>query len=286
MRKRLSFTKYQGCGNDFIIIDEMKGKPTPDRIRSHLAAILCDRHFQIGADGVLFIEKAEGADGSMRLFEPAGNEADMCGNGIRCVAAYLSSRLRRPNVLILTRDGIKDVRKTRSGYRVGMGKIRCTVGALQAYCADEGELTDSTLYVVVAADKRKLAGALVNTGEPHLVFRSRDIDREDVVGIGEAINHDRNRFPGGVNVNFVEPVGQHEIRIRTYERGVYDETLACGTGATASAGVALKKKWVKPGPVKVRPRGGCITIEVGPDDVAYMTGPATKVYSGVIEVQL
>ncbi len=284
MQKRLRFYKYQGCGNDFIIVDEMVGRPTPDRIRSRLATRLCDRHFQIGADGVMFIERTKGADGSMRLFEPAGNEADMCGNGIRCVAAHLSRKLRKSSVTILTRDGIKEVSRSGTGYRVNMGKVRCTRADLKGYCADHGKMTDSTLYVSVKAKNRTLPGALVNTGEPHLVFESADVDTEDVVGIGEAINGDRRRFPGGVNVNFVQPLGPHDLKVRTYERGVYDETLACGTGATATAGVALKKGWVKPGPVKVHPLGGCITVEIVDDGNAHMTGPATKVFEGVIQV--
>src|SRR4030042_3553657 len=107
MRKKLRFTKYHGCGNDFIVIDEVDGTRTPDKLRSRLATMLCDRRFQIGADGVIFVEKARGVDGSMRHFEPAGNEADMCGNGIRCVASYLSEKLGKSHVKVLTRDGGK-----------------------------------------------------------------------------------------------------------------------------------------------------------------------------------
>ncbi len=286
MRKRLRFAKYQGCGNDFILIDEMSGRRTPDKLRGRLATKLCDRHFQIGADGVLFVEKAPDVDGSMRLFEPAGNEADMCGNGIRCVAAYLSENLGKRTVNILTRDGVKEIKRTKEGYRVNMGRVRCTRGSLKEYCKDPGKMTQSTLYVSVAAKNRQLPGALVNTGEPHLVFRSKKVASEDVVGIGEAINGDRRRFPGGVNVNFAQPTGPHDISVRTYERGVYDETLACGTGATAAAGVALKKGWVRPGAVRVHPPGGCIMVEVGADDVAYMTGPATKVFVGEVTIDL
>ena len=286
MRKRLRFAKYEACGNDFILIDEMSGRRTPDRTRSSLATKFCDRHFQIGADGVIFIEKAHGVDCAMRLFEPAGNEADMCGNGIRCVAAYLSYGIRKSEVTVMSRDGVKDITVSSKGYRVNMGKVRCTGADLKEYWTGCRKMTDSTLYVSVAAKNRRLQGALVNTGEPHLVFKSEDVDTEDVVGISEAINGDRRRFPGGVNVNFAQPVGPHDIKVRTYERGVYDETLACGTGATATAGVALKKGWVKPGTVKVHPPGGCISIEIGKDGNAYMTGPATKVFEGVVSIDI
>jgi len=286
MRRRLRFFKYQGCGNDFVIVDETAGRRTPDKIRSRLAKKLCDRHFEIGADGLIFIERARGADGSMRLFEPAGNEADMCGNGIRCVASYLSEKTKKSRVIILTRDGPKEVVRKGDEFRVNMGRVRTSRADLKAYLADKGKMTDSTLYVSVDADNRKLPGALVNTGEPHLVFESDDLESEDVVGVGEAINGDRKRFPGGVNVNFVQPVGKHDIKVRTYERGVYDETLACGTGATATAGVALLKGWVGAGAVRVHPPGGCITIEMSREGTAFMTGPATRVFEGLITVDV
>jgi len=284
MRRKLRFAKYHGCGNDFILVDEMRGPRTPDRVRRRLATKLCDRRFKVGADGIIFIESARGVDGSMRLFEPAGNEADMCGNGIRCVAAHLCEKLHKKAVRILTRDGVKEIAKTAGGYRVNMGKVRCTVADVKAYCSDRMVGTGSTLDINITAKNRRLSGALVNTGEPHLVFRSKDLESEDVVGLGEAINADRRRFPDGVNVNFVQPAGPHELKVRTYERGVYDETLACGTGATATAGVALLKRWVRPGIVRVRPPGGCIEIEIGEDGDAYMTGPATKVFEGSISV--
>lgn len=282
MQRRLKFTKYHGCGNDFIIIDEMTGRLTPDLIRSHMATKLCDRHFQIGADGLIFIEKAKGVDGSMRLFEPAGNEADMCGNGIRCVAAYLCEKLGKRTVRIMTRDGVKEVARSRNGYRVNMGQVRSTLADLRCYCSDRGDDFGSTLTVSVSAGRRRLKGSLVSTGEPHLVFRSNDLASEDVVELGAAINRARERFPGGVNVNFVQPTGPHDVEVRTYERGVYDETLACGTGATAAASVSLNKGWVKPGPVKVHPRGGCITIEMDDQGRAYMTGPAKRVFTGEV----
>ncbi|HEX7391660.1 MAG TPA: diaminopimelate epimerase [Thermoplasmata archaeon] len=284
MTKEFRFVKYQGCGNDFIIKDETEGPVTPDAERSRLAKALTDRHFKVGADGIIFVERAKGVAGSMRLFEPAGNEADMCGNGIRCVAAYLSKKLGKPEVDILTRDGVKHIVKVGEEYRVDMGIVRTTRKDLAKYVADKGSLADSMLSFDLVVSGNRVKGSIVNSGEPHIVVRSMDVSKEDVVAAGEALNGDKTRFPDGVNLNFVQVVGPHALRVRTYERGVYDETLACGTGATACAAVALMLKWVQPGPVKVMPPGGTMTIELAEDGRAFMTGPAEAEFEGRLAV--
>lgn len=286
MRLEFGFVKYQGCGNDFILRDELGLKATPDRVRSKLARLLTHRRFQVGADGVLFVESAKGYDGSMRLFEPAGNEADMCGNGIRCVAAYLTEKLKKEEVDILTRDGPKHVTKVGDEYRVDMGPVRTRRSDLAAYLTDKGNPQDSMLDFSVRALGRRFSGSIVNSGEPHIVIRVRSIDRLDVRAIGDSVNANKKRFPRGVNLDFVCVTGPHEVRIRTYERGVYDETYACGTGATASAAVALMLGWVRPGPVKVVTRGGRMTIEMRKDGRAFMTGPAVRVFEGVVSVDV
>jgi len=280
MNHEIRFTKYHGCGNDFILTDEMTGRRTPDKVRSRIATVLCDRHFSVGADGVIFIEKARGSDGSMRLFEPAGNEADMCGNGLRCVAAFLMKRLGKSEVRVLTRDGVKLVKRAGSRYRVDMGPVRTERHYLSEYISDAKKGSADLMDLQISVDERVLRCSIVNTGEPHIIVRSKDLDSEDVRRIGAIINSDRKRFPKGVNINFVETVGPSEVKVRTYERGVYDETLACGTGATASAAVALLQGWVKNRRVKVNAVGGCLTIELAKDGRAYMTGPAEPVFEG------
>jgi len=280
------FQKYQGCGNDFIIADEMSGRRTPDPERSRLATILTDRRFRIGADGLIFVESIPGADGSMRLFEPAGNEADMCGNGIRCVADYLFRKLNKRELDVMTRDGLKHIVRVGTEYRVDMGPVRTTLKDLKQYVKRKGAPTDSMMDIEVRAGGRLLKGAFVNSGEPHLVFRSSKLDSEDVEGLGALVNADRKRFPKGVNLNFVQAKGPHTIKVRTYERGVYAETLACGTGATASAAVSLLKGWVKPGPVTVLPPGGKLTIEMEKDGRAFMTGPAECEFEGRLSVEV
>jgi diaminopimelate epimerase len=286
MKRDFKFTKYHGCGNDFIIKDEMNTKPTPDAIRSKMARKLTDRNFEIGADGILFIERANGVDASMRLFEPAGNEADMCGNGIRCIAAYLMEKLRKSGIHVLTKDGIKHIVKVGNEYRVDMGTVRSLRADLKGYMTDKGRDTDSMLDITVKANDRTFKGSIVNSGEPHIVVRVRVLDSLDMNGIGDSLNENRRRFPKGVNINFVQTTGPHSIMVRTYERGVYGETLACGTGSTAAAAVSLMLGWVKPGTVNVFTRGGRIRISMDSSGKASMTGPAVRVFEGKATVEV
>ena len=286
MRYEFQFLKYHGCGNDFILKDEMAGATTPDSDRSAMAKFLWDRNFWIGADGVLFVEPAPGVDGSMRLFEPAGNEADMCGNGLRCVAAFLMDKLKKDEVDILTGDGVKHVVREGDGFKVDMGVVRTLREDLAEYVTDAGPPGDSMLTFRVDTGRGPETGSVVDTGEPHIVLFTDSLDTVPLVKIGEKMNSDRARFPKGVNVNYVEVTGEHDISIRTYERGVYNETMACGTGATACGSVAVMLKKVRPGPVNVRVRGGMMKIELGPDGRAVMTGPAVKVFEGRVEVEV
>jgi len=286
MRLNIAFEKYHGCGNDFLIKDELKGRRTPDAVRSRIAKVMCDRHFSVGADGVIFVESARGCDGAMRLFEPAGNEADMCGNGLRCVAAFLMERLGKKEVRVMTQDGVKVVTRAGSEYTVDMGPVRTGPKHLRAYIADAGKPSVDLMNIDVSNGSHKVVGSIINTGEPHIVVRTKQLVNVRLRDIGAKVNSDRKRFPKGVNINFVELVRPGEIKVRTYERGVYDETLACGTGATASAAVSLLKGWVRKRRVKVNALGGCLTIDLPEDGRAYMTGPATKVFEGTAEVEV
>ena len=286
MKIELVFSKFQGCGNDFIIVDELKGRRTKDSVRSKLAQSLTDRHFKVGADGIIFVERAKGADGSMRLFEPAGNEADMCGNGIRCVASYLSDKLGKNELDILTRDGVKKITMVGDEFRVDMGLIRTLRRDMREYVMDKGKPSDSMLMFPLRTRKGRLNASIVNSGEPHIVVRVSDVDPIDVPALGNEVNSDKKRFPKGVNLNLVEVVGPHDIKVRTYERGVYDETMACGTGATACAAVALLLKWVKPGTVKVHPPGGTIHVEMERSGRAFMTGPARCEFEGSLVAEI
>ncbi|MGQ9587759.1 MAG: diaminopimelate epimerase [Thermoplasmata archaeon] len=286
MRYSFDFIKFQGCGNDFILKDETAGPRIPDPHRSKMAMFLCDRHFWIGADGILFVEEANGADGSMRLFEPAGNEADMCGNGLRCVGAFLMGKLGKTEVDVLTRDGIKRVTRVGDQYRADMGFVRALREDLANYLSDRGSPESSMIEFPLELSGKKISASFVNTGEPHIVIVAENLDSVDVAAIGEEVNKDVRRFPKNVNVDFVQVTGPHDISVRTYERGVFDETLACGTGATACACVCLLRNLVRPGIVNVQTRGGVLRVEMASDGRTHMTGPALPVFQGRLVVEV
>ncbi len=284
MRRQIDFIKYQGCGNDFIIVDEMEGPATPDSERSELAKILCDRHFSIGADGVIFVEQASGTDGSMRLFEPAGNEADMCGNGLRCIALFLGDKCSKDSLDILTKDGVKHVEREGDMITVDMGQVRSSRCHLSEYIADAGNPNDSMLDISVEFSGSEHKASILNTGEPHIVVMTDDLLAVDAPAVGTELNSDTVRFPKGVNINFVHLDGADTVSIRTYERGVYNETMSCGTGATASAAAAVLNGSIDGPHVRVATRGGVLTIRLTDDGRAFMTGPASRVFSGSVEV--
>ncbi|MCX5669016.1 MAG: diaminopimelate epimerase [Candidatus Omnitrophica bacterium] len=207
--KKLKFTKMVGSGNDFIII---KGKPVGNLPR--LAKTLCDRKFGIGADGMLLLDKCKDTDLSMRIFNADGSEAEMCGNGARC-AAFFSGR---PKARLRTAAGVINVEV--HGNQV---KIQLTAPK------------DIKLDIPLIVNGRSLNVNFINTGVPHVVIFVSGIDDIDLKSIGRSIRRHRKFSPRGTNVNFVQEKGKNFIQIRTYERGVEDETLACGTGSTAAA---------------------------------------------------
>ncbi|MCJ7562953.1 MAG: diaminopimelate epimerase [Thermoplasmata archaeon] len=286
MKYEFSFEKYQGCGNDFILKDEMDDDRIPDAHRSEMAKFLWDRHFWVGADGVLFVEKAPGVDGSMRLFEPAGNEADMCGNGLRCVAAFLMEKLDRTAVDVLTKDGVKHAERTPEGIRVDMGLVRTQRKDMAQYITDQGGPEDSMMSIDLSIGDSTIKASLLNTGEPHIIIFTDDIRSVPMVEIGTHVNSDRIRFPKGMNINYVQITGVHDISVRTYERGVYNESMACGTGSTACAAASLMLNRIQQGPVNVKTLGGMLVIEIDENARAVMTGPAEKAFEGKLTIEV
>ena len=207
--KKIKFTKMVGSGNDFIIIT---GAPVGNL--PALAKTLCARRFAIGADGLLLLNKFKDADLSMRIFNADGSEARMCGNGARC-AAFFSGR---PKIRLHTAAGL--INAEVSGNQV---KIQLTAPK------------DIKLDIPLIVNGRLLKVNFVNTGVPHVVIFAQGIESIDVKNIGRTIRYHKKFAPAGTNVNFVQEKGKHLIQIRTYERGVENETLACGTGSTAAA---------------------------------------------------
>ncbi len=221
----IPFTKMVGTGNDFVVVDAVR-HPQPF-LASQWRAIsqaVCDRHTGIGADGLLVLERSRAADVKMRVFNPDGSEAQMCGNGARCVARYLtgqgSGRKGRSPITIETKAGIVQARA--QGNRVA---IRMT------------DPTSLRLGLTLTAADQTFRLGCVNTGVPHAVVPVKRLEAVDVTRIGRTLRCHRAFSPRGSNVNFIQadPRRLNRIRIRTYERGVEAETLACGTGVAASA---------------------------------------------------
>ncbi len=207
--KKLNFTKMVGSGNDFIVI---QGKPAGNL--SALAKELCGRRFGIGADGLLILEKSKKADLRMRIFNADGSEAEMCGNGARCAALFSG--------------------KSKSRLITSAGVINAQICGKQA----KVQITQPKgikLDIPIKVNGRVIKVNFINTGVPHTVIFVNGIDNINVNYIGGIIRNHAKFSPAGTNVNFVEVKGPNTIRIRTYERGVEDETLACGTGSVACA---------------------------------------------------
>jgi len=258
----LSFTKYHGLGNDFIVVDT----ETPERWTAETARALCDRHRGIGADGVLLVGPASaGARGSMRVLNADGSEPEMCGNGLRCVALHLA---------------LADATSQSSfSVHTGAGLLGCDV-------TRDGESASVTLSMGQAsigpplpfdADGRQLTFDRVSTGNPHAILFDESFDTEGIDRLSPRVSA---AIPGGSNVEFAEQLGPRALKVVVWERGV-GRTLACGTGAVATAVAAAQRGRVPFGePVTVELPGGPLSIEVSKELMTRLTGPAVRVFKG------
>ena len=261
----MRFTKMQGLGNDFLMVQG----PAPDDA-APLCAALCDRHFGVGADGVIFLSPSEIADSRMRIFNADGSEAKMCGNGIRCAGKCLYDRglVRKERLTVETLSGIKTLALNIEGGRVKSA----TVDMGQAVLV-QGE---------VPLSEGMGTGAQVSVGNPHLVVFTREVAALPLSLWGPRIQRDE-RFPGGINVEFVQPLGPDRLRMRVWERGC-GITMACGTGACASAFAAVKQGLCSVNaPIEVQLDGGSLRITVDAADHIRMEGPAVFVFEGEID---
>lgn len=267
--KTLPFAKLSGAGNDFIAINNWTGvfRPVPSLVA--WTKTVCDRFRSIGADGVLLLERSKKADLKMRILNADGSEAEMCGNGVRCLAkfALMKGLVKKSHMTIETLSGLKVI---------DMKGVEVTV--------DMGLPTDYRESIVLEVKGRRLVGTSVNTGVPHTVcfLPSRYRRVGSLNDWGREIRFHAAFQPKGTNVDFVWPINRHEIHVRVYERGVEGETLACGTGACASAWVAVengKADW----PVKVMTSGGeCLSITLSSEGHLIMTGPVRVLCEGLL----
>lgn len=263
----LNFTKMNGAGNDFVMLDNREGNLQLDK---SAIARLCDRHRGIGADGLLMVEPAQSkeADFRMRYYNADGGEAEMCGNGARCFARY-ASRL----------SGLKD--SIRFETLAGIISAKFIGERVRLAMSTPGPLV---LNEEIALPLEKLLVSSVNTGVPHAVVFVEDLQSAAVEKLGAAIRYHEHFAPKGTNANFVQQLGPQLLGVRTYERGVEGETLACGTGVCASALIFSALSGAA-GPISVQVRGGD-TLDVGFQKEGNnfsnvtLTGPADLVFEG------
>lgn len=259
----INFYKYQGAGNDFILLDNRKN--TYSELSNEQVKSLCDRHFGIGADGLMLLNEKPGFDFEMIYFNADGNEGSMCGNGGRCIIQFAS--------------------------KLGIKKKEYSFSAVDG--AHTAKIDFDKKVSLKMNDVQNVAFFLdhyiLNTGSPHYVKFVTGLEDYNVVAEGKDIRYSKQFIEEGINVNFVETLSDDEIFVRTYERGVEDETLSCGTGVTASAIVAAHNDNGF-NRVEVKTKGGNLSVEF--DKVSdtvfkniWLSGPAIFVFTGEIEIK-
>ena len=274
----MRFTKMHGAGNDYVYIDGFKEQVIQP---SQFAIAVSDRHFGIGSDGLILILPSDKADLRMQMFNSDGSEAEMCGNGIRCVAKYAWDHglIDHLEISIETGAGIKpvtmfcDSNNQVNRVRVNMGQPLLLRGDLPM----TGDPNAQALEITLEAGDKTFKAWCLSMGNPHCVIFVDDCETFPVTDIGPLIeNHPL--FPRRTNVEFVTVLSDCELRQRTWERGA-GETLACGTGASAVA-VAAAISGQTGRTIKNHLSGGLLELEWAEDNCVYLTGPATEVFSG------
>lgn len=283
-----------GAGNDFILVDD-RAQTFPVCDNVWLARIAA-RRTGIGCEGVILIQPSEKADFRMRFFNPDGNEVEMCGNGARCVARLAREIGAAPERMkIETIAGVLEAEVDENMVRLHMTPptdyrmdqwLPLTLPSPQG-----GEDKGLTLSSPRGGEDKgeELNYSFVNTGVPHVVVEADDIDTCDVQGLGARIRYHDNFAPAGANANFISVTGPQSLRIRTYERGVEAETLACGTGIVAGALIAARLGRTKPPVSAMAASGDILTVDFqltaeGAENVTLL-GPAVHVFKGILEYQ-
>jgi diaminopimelate epimerase len=259
----LHFFKYQGTGNDFVILDNRKGEYS--NLTTEQIHFLCDRRFGIGSDGLMLLNLKQGYDFEMKYYNADGRESTMCGNGGRCLVKF--------------------------AYHLGIHKNTYLFSASDGDHEAEIDLDGTVSLKMKDVNEIKPVNGgdfELNTGSPHYIKMVTQLDKLDVYNLGKMIRNNTRYIKDGINVNFVENIGDDEISVRTYERGVEDETLSCGTGVTAAA-LASYHNENGFNDVTVHTRGGKLSVEYDRiDDNSYrniwLSGPAEKVFEGGIDI--
>ena len=268
----LIFYKFHAAGNDFIIIDDRTGQ-FRDQIKDpeRLISKLCRRHYGIGADGLMLLRESHEADFAMVYYNSDGREGSLCGNGGRCITAFAASTgIIKDKAAFMASDGLHHAVITHFG--VNNWDVSLQMNEVETIHGEDREF-------------------VLDTGSPHLVIFSENIQDKDVLTEGRSLRYSPTFGMEGINVNFAEVLDHSTIRMRTYERGVEDETLACGTGATAIALAAWKGGFRNPeNHYTLKAPGGDLAVSFSPPgkpgepfQQIWLKGPAVQVFSGTIE---
>ena len=275
---KLRFTKMHGLGNDFVVFDGVRQAValTPEQCRR-----IADRHFGVGCDQILLVEKPgrDDVDFRYRIFNADGGEVEQCGNGARCFVRFVHNQglTAKAAIRVETASGVIEPRLLDSG------QVTVNMGAPRFAPADIPFVAEAeALTYPLKVGQHVIDIAVVSMGNPHAVLRVNDLDSAPVDILGAAIES-HARFPQRANAGFMQVLTPHDIRLRVYERGA-GETLACGTGACAAAVAGIRQGWLT-SPVSVHTRGGDLIIEwAGMGHPVLMTGPAVTVFEGEIEL--
>ena len=273
----MRFTKMHGIGNDYIYIncfEEVVHDP------ERLALVMSRQHFGAGSDGLILIEPSDTADFKMRIFNADGSEADMCGNGTRCIGKYVYERglTNKTELTLETKGGLKQLWLDTENGKVTRVKVDMGTPELNPKLIPVDLPGELVLRQRLQVAGQTLFITCVNMGNPHAVLFVRDPEIADVTGIGPMIEH-HPLFPRRTNVEFVRVIDRHVLQIRVWERGV-GETLACGTGACASL-VASVLAGLSDRSVQIKLSGGNLQLQWNADDnPVYQSGPAAFVYDG------
>jgi diaminopimelate epimerase len=260
----VKFYKYQGTGNDFVMIDN-RATELLSKNDTQIIKRLCDRKFGIGADGLILLNEKKAFDFEMVYFNSDGNESTMCGNGGRCLIKF--------------------------GHDLGVIESKCRFLAIDG--PHEGEILGGGVISLKMIDVSSVelynnTNVILNTGSPHLVNFVSNVSGIDIVKEGRAIRYNERFAKEGINVNFVEQISESELFVRTYERGVEDETLSCGTGVVASGLAFAYKSGNTLDHVRIKTPGGKLEVKFEPNGGGYknvyLIGPAERVFEGTVEI--
>ena len=279
----MKFTKMHGLGNDYIYVDGSKEIIPADQ-KPEVVRKLSDRHFGIGGDGVIFINPSDVADFEMEMWNADGTRAEMCGNGIRCVAKYVYDKglTDKKCITIVSAGQVKTLNLTIHGGKVELVKVNMGQPELTAKNVPVLADTEQVINQPIWVQDKEYRMTCVSMGNPHAIIFEDDVQNMDLEAIGPYFeNHPR--FPKRTNTEFVQVVDRNTVLMRVWERGT-GETLACGTGASATA-VACILNGLTEEQLTVKLLGGDLEIYWDKkDNCVYMTGPATTVFEGEVEI--